>query len=72
MLEKDRAENGLIKDCKLLQVKKELIDACQDHGVKEGKEYAILTNELSKVWAGMTTREYSERTLSIKVIQKIL
>lgn len=55
-----------------IQVKKELIDACQDHGVKEGKEYAILTNELSKVWAGMTTREYSERTLSIKVIQKIL
>lgn len=31
-----------------IQVRKELTDAWQDHGVKEGKEYAILTNEISK------------------------
>ena len=41
-----------------IQVRKELTDTWQDHGVKEGKEYAILTNEISKAWSGMTTREY--------------
>ena len=41
-----------------IQVRKELTDTWQDHGVKGGNEYAILTNEISKAWAGMTTREY--------------
>lgn len=35
-------------------------DSWQDHGVKEGMEYAILTNEISKAWSGMTTREYKD------------
>lgn len=43
-----------------IQVRKELTDAWQDHGVEEGKEYAILTNEISKAWSGMTTREYKD------------
>lgn len=43
-----------------IQVRKELTDAWQDHGVKEGMEYAILTNEISKAWSGMTTREYKD------------
>ena len=33
-----------------IQVRKELTDAWQDHGVKAGKEYAILTDEVSKAW----------------------
>ena len=41
-----------------IQVRKELTDSWQDHGVTEGKEYAILTNEISKAWSGMTTRQY--------------
>ena len=41
-----------------IQVRKELTDTWQDHGVKGGNEYAILTNEISKAWSGMTTREY--------------
>lgn len=41
-----------------IQMRKELIDSWQDHGVKGGNEYAILTNEISKAWSGMTTREY--------------
>lgn len=41
-----------------IQVRKELTDMWQDHGVKEGKEYAILTNEISKAWSGMTTKQY--------------
>ena len=43
-----------------IQVRKELTDSWQDHGVKAGNEYAILTNEISKSWSGMTTREYKD------------
>ena len=43
-----------------IQVRKELTDTWQDHGVQAGNEYAILTNEISKAWSGMTTREYKD------------
>ena len=43
-----------------IQVRKELTDTWQDHGVKGGNEYAILTNKISKAWSGMTTREYKD------------
>ena len=43
-----------------IQVRNELTDTWQDHGVKAGNEYAILTNEISKAWSGMTTREYKD------------
>lgn len=43
-----------------IQVRKELTNTWQDHGVKAGNEYAILTNEISKAWSGMTTREYKD------------
>ena len=43
-----------------IQVRKELTDKWQDHGVKEGREYAILTNEISKAWSGMTVRQYKD------------
>jgi len=41
-----------------IQVRKELTDEWQDRGVEQGKEYAILTNEITKAWSGMTTRQY--------------
>ena len=41
-------------------MRKELADAWQDHGVKRGREYAILTNEISKSWSGMTTMQYKD------------
>ena len=43
-----------------IQVRKELTDSWQEHGVKVGNEYAILTNEITKSWSGMTTREYKD------------
>ena len=43
-----------------IQVRKELTDTWQDYGVKEGREYAILTNEITKAWSGMTTRQYKD------------
>ena len=41
-----------------IRARKELTDEWQSHGVKKGKEYAILTDEVTKAWAGMSTRQY--------------
>lgn len=41
-----------------IQVRKELTDEWDDRGVKQGLEYAILTNEITRAWSGMTTRQY--------------
>ena len=41
-----------------IQVRKELTDEWEKRGVKKGNEYAILTDEISKAWSGMTTRQY--------------
>ena len=41
-----------------IRARKELTDAWKDHGVQEGKEYAILTDEVTKAWSGMNTRQY--------------
>lgn len=43
-----------------IQVRKELTDTWNVHGVEQGREYAILTNEISKAWSGMTTRQYKD------------
>ncbi len=59
-LEKGYSREWINQRLQAIQVQKELTDAWQDHGVKEGKEYAILTNEISRAWSGMTTREYKE------------
>lgn len=41
-----------------IRVRKELTDQWQQSGVEKGKEYAILTDEITKAWSGMTTRNY--------------
>lgn len=41
-----------------IRARKELTDEWQSHGVENGKEYAILTDEVTKAWSGMTTRQY--------------
>jgi len=42
----------------VIQVRKELTDEWDKRGVKKGVEYAILTDEITKAWSGMTTRQY--------------
>ena len=42
-----------------IQVRKELTDEWDKRGVKKGIEYAILTDEITKAWSGMTTRQVS-------------
>lgn len=41
-----------------IRARKELTDQWQSHGVEKGKEYAILTDEVTKAWSGMNTRQY--------------
>ena len=41
-----------------IQVRKELTDEWDKRGVKKGVEYAILTDEITRAWSGMTTRQY--------------
>ncbi|MCL2637979.1 MAG: Bro-N domain-containing protein [Oscillospiraceae bacterium] len=43
-----------------IQVRKELTDEWDSRGVQEGKEYAILTDEITRAWSGMSTRNYKE------------
>ena len=41
-----------------IQVRKELTDAWDTRGIQKGVEYAILTDEITKAWSGLTTRKY--------------
>ena len=59
-LKKGYSKEWMNQRLQAIQVRKELTDTWQEHGVKEGKEYAILTNEITKAWSGMTTREYKD------------
>jgi hypothetical protein len=43
---------------KAIEIRKELTDEWTKAGVKDGFEFAVLTDEISKAWTGMTTREY--------------
>lgn len=41
-----------------IRARKELTDQWKAHGVQQGQEYAILTDEISRAWSGMSTRQY--------------
>ena len=41
-----------------IRVRNELTDKWKDRGVRPGMEFAILTDEITKAWSGMTTRQY--------------
>ena len=43
-----------------IQVRKELTDEWKNRGVKQGKEFAILTDEITRAWAGVSTRQYKK------------
>lgn len=43
-----------------IQVRKELTDEWDRRGIQKGMEYAILTNEISRAWSGMSTRQYKQ------------
>ena len=44
----------------IIRARKELTDEWKTHGIKEGKEYAILADEITEAWSGLTTRGYKK------------
>lgn len=57
-LKKGYSREWINQRLQAIQVRKELTDAWDDHGIEKGIEYAILTDEITKAWSGMTTRGY--------------
>ena len=57
-LKKGYSREWINQRLQAIQVRKELTDAWDDAGIKKGIEYAILTDEITKAWSGMTTRGY--------------
>ena len=53
-------EAWIQKRIKGMQDRKKLTDVWKDGGIKEGKEFAILTNEIYKGWSGMTAKEFKQ------------
>jgi len=57
-LKKGYSREWINQRLQAIQVRKELTDEWEDRGVKQGIEYAILTDEITKAWSGLTTRQY--------------
>ena len=53
-------ENWISKRIKTLQDRKQLTDVWKEGGIKEGLEFAILTNEIYQTWSGMTAKKYKQ------------
>ena len=54
------SENWINQRIKSIEVRKALTDEWDKSGVKQGKEYATLTDLMSKTWSGLNTREYKQ------------
>ena len=57
-LKKGYTKEWINQRLQAIQVRKELTDEWNVRGVQQGIEYAILTDEISRAWSGMTTRQY--------------
>ena len=57
-LKKGYSKNWINQRIKSIEVRKELTDEWESHGVKKGLEYAMLTDEITMAWAGFTTKQY--------------
>ena len=59
-LKKGYSRNWINQRLKSIEVRKELTDEWEKHGVTEQQDFAILTDEITKAWAGKTTRQYKQ------------
>ena len=57
-LKKSYTREWINQRLQAIQVRKELTDEWDARGVQKGVEYAILTDEISRAWSGMSTRQY--------------
>ncbi len=59
-LKKGYDRNWVNQRLQTIQVRKGLTDEWERRGVEKGKEYAIPTDEITRAWSGMTTRQYKD------------
>lgn len=59
-LKKGYSKNWINQRLKSIEVRKELSDEWESRGVTKGSKYSILTDEITKAWAGFTTKEYKK------------
>ncbi|OOV28753.1 hypothetical protein BXU11_02060 [Flavobacterium sp. LM5] len=57
-LKKGYSKEWVNQRLKSIEVRKELTDEWDNRGVKKGQEYAILTDEITKAWSGLSVKEY--------------
>ena len=57
---KGYTEGWINQRLQAIEMRKKLTDEWKERGVKEGVEYAILTDEMTKAWSGLTVKEYKE------------
>jgi len=57
-LQKGYSQSWINQRLKSIEIRKSLTDEWENRGAKEGVEFAILTDEITKAWAGITTKEY--------------
>lgn len=57
-LKKGYSEEWVHQRILAIRIRNELTEEWKNRGVKKGKEYAILTDEISRAWSGMTTKQY--------------
>ena len=59
-LKKGYSREWINQRLQAIQVRKELTDEWTDRGVKKGREFAILTDEITRAWSGLSTRQYKD------------
>lgn len=57
---KGYTEGWINQRLQTIEMRKKLTDEWKERGVKEGVEYAILTDEMTKAWSGMSVKEYKK------------
>lgn len=59
-LKKGYSKEWINQRLKSIEVRKELTDEWENRGVQKGQEFAILTDEITKAWSGLTTKQYKQ------------
>ncbi len=59
-LKKGYSKDWINQRLKTIEVRKDLTDEWQERGVKEGLEFAILTDEITKAWSGKSVKQYKK------------
>ena len=59
-LKKGYSEEWVHQRLLAIRIRNELTDEWKERGMSKGRDYAILTDEITRAWAGMTTRQYKQ------------